>query len=176
MYWKVPTMVPCCVTGVVRVTAVVKVAPGASGAAALARPNRAASRRTFVIMMLPALDRGERYPGDAPYPVRRRFPLRTSILARAAPDLLQQLRQCFSFEILHDQEFSAILMADIIERANVRMIQAGDSFRFLLERCRNVGSLERWEGRILTATVRSSAYRARDRLRPYASAKRRDIS
>jgi len=46
-------------------------------------------------------------------------------------------------------------MADIIERANVRMIQAGDNFRFLLEALPQRRITGKMEGRILTATVRS---------------------
>ena len=53
MYWKVPTIVPCCVTGVVRVTAAVSVAPTASGTAAFARPKSSSFAPDLVIMMLP---------------------------------------------------------------------------------------------------------------------------
>src|SRR4029079_659655 len=36
-------------------------------------------------------------------------------------------------QILHDQEVNAILMADIVQGADVRMIQPGDRTSFLLE-------------------------------------------
>ena len=44
--------------------------------------------------------------------------------------LLETLRERFTFEVLHDQEISSVLMPDVIERADVRVVQAGDSLRF----------------------------------------------
>src|SRR5713226_8482734 len=53
MYWKVPTTVPRCVTGVVRVAAAVSVVPAASGGAAFARPKSSSLAPDAVSMMLP---------------------------------------------------------------------------------------------------------------------------
>jgi len=58
-------------------------------------------------------------------------------------------------EILHHQIFNSVLVANVIERANVRMIQAGDSSRLTLERCRTSGVSASPLRRILMATVRS---------------------
>jgi len=39
----------------------------------------------------------------------------------------------FAFQILHDEVVDSVLVADIIERANVWMIKAGDGFGFSLK-------------------------------------------
>ena len=41
--------------------------------------------------------------------------------------------QCFPFEVLHDQVINAILVADVVEDADVGMIEAGDGLRFAFE-------------------------------------------
>ncbi len=40
--------------------------------------------------------------------------------------LLQPLRQRLAVEILHDQEVDPVLGADVVERADMRMVQGGD--------------------------------------------------
>ena len=45
----------------------------------------------------------------------------------------QALRQCLPLDIFHHQKICVVLMAGIVERADVRMIQAGNGFRFALE-------------------------------------------
>jgi hypothetical protein len=47
--------------------------------------------------------------------------------------LLQPLCKSLSVEILHDDVSGAVIVADIIELANVRMIEAGDGASFTLE-------------------------------------------
>ena len=46
---------------------------------------------------------------------------------------LQTVSQCLAFDVLHHHEVHAVLAADVVERADVRMIQAGDSPRLALE-------------------------------------------
>jgi hypothetical protein len=41
--------------------------------------------------------------------------------------------QRFSFEILHHEEVGVVLLTDVVERADVRMIQARDGARLALE-------------------------------------------
>ena len=47
--------------------------------------------------------------------------------------LLHPLGQRLPVEILHDQEVDPVLGADVMERANVRVVQAGDGLRLALE-------------------------------------------
>ena len=42
-------------------------------------------------------------------------------------------RQGLCVQILHDQEVDPVLVADVVERANVRVVQAGDGLRLALE-------------------------------------------
>jgi hypothetical protein len=46
-----------------------------------------------------------------------------------------------AFEVLHDEEWPAILVANIEQRADVRMAQRGDGARFALESRATVGTL-----------------------------------
>ena len=51
-----------------------------------------------------------------------------------------------AFEILHHQEVGVTLLADVMERADVRMVQAGDRLRLTLEalsEIRIVGDMRR---------------------------------
>ena len=45
----------------------------------------------------------------------------------------QALRQRLAFEALHDEVVRSILMADVVQHADVRMIQTGNGFGFALE-------------------------------------------
>src|SRR6266478_1902008 len=47
--------------------------------------------------------------------------------------LLKTLGERLPFDTLHHQVIRAVLLADVMERADVGMIQAGDGFRFALE-------------------------------------------
>ena len=46
---------------------------------------------------------------------------------------LQALLQRFPLEVFHHQETQAVLVTDIVDRANVRMIQARNRLGFALE-------------------------------------------
>ena len=46
---------------------------------------------------------------------------------------LQALRQRLTFQIFHDQELLVVVFTNIVERADVRMIQAGNGLRFAFE-------------------------------------------
>ena len=41
--------------------------------------------------------------------------------------------QRFTLEVLHDEELDAVLLADVVKRADVRMVQRGDALRLALE-------------------------------------------
>ena len=45
----------------------------------------------------------------------------------------QPLRQRFALDVLHDEVVDTVLLADVIECANVRMVQARDRAGFTLE-------------------------------------------
>ena len=53
----------------------------------------------------------------------------------------QPLRERLAFEILHHQKINSVLMADVVERADVRMIQAGDGFCFAVESLTQFGTI-----------------------------------
>src|SRR5579863_2396592 len=46
--------------------------------------------------------------------------------------LLQALGDSLAFEILHDQEVGAVLSANVVERADIGMLERGNSFGFAL--------------------------------------------
>ena len=54
---------------------------------------------------------------------------------------LETLRQRLAFQILHHQEISSVLLADVVEDADVGMIQAGDGARFAVEPLAQSGSI-----------------------------------
>jgi len=54
---------------------------------------------------------------------------------------LEAFRQRLPFEMLHHQEISAVLVPDVVEGADVRMVQAGDGASFALEALAQFGSI-----------------------------------
>ena len=76
------------------------------------------------------------------------------LLDRQRP-LGQAVGQRLAFQILHDQVVGAVLVSDVVERADVGMIQRRDGPRFAVEALLGLRVFDRWEGRILIATVRS---------------------
>ncbi len=55
--------------------------------------------------------------------------------------LLQTLRERLALQILHHQKISSILMAGVVERADVWMIQAGDGLCFAVEALAQIGAV-----------------------------------
>ncbi len=53
--------------------------------------------------------------------------------------LLQPLGQRVALQVLHDQEVDPVLGADVVQRADVRVVQAGDGLRLTLEPLLEVG-------------------------------------
>ncbi len=51
----------------------------------------------------------------------------------------QPLGQRVALQVLHDQEVDAVLTADVMERANVRVVQAGDGLHLALEPLLQIG-------------------------------------
>ena len=69
---------------------------------------------------------------------------------------LQSLRERLSLDVLHDDEIDTVLLADIVERADVRVIELRDRLGLTLEACLALWALGEVLGRTLMATVRSS--------------------
>ena len=53
--------------------------------------------------------------------------------------LLQPLGQRLALQLLHDQEVDPVLVADVVQGANVRVAQAGDGLGLALESLLQVG-------------------------------------
>ena len=53
--------------------------------------------------------------------------------------VLQPLRQRDALQVFHHQEVDPVLGPDVVERANVRMVQAGDGLRLALEPLLQIG-------------------------------------
>ena len=49
------------------------------------------------------------------------------------PTRLEAVSQGLAFQVLHDQVVDAILVADIVQRADVRVVQAGNRLGFAVE-------------------------------------------
>ena len=45
----------------------------------------------------------------------------------------KHLRERFALDVLHDKKIDAVFAADVVERANMRMVQTRDRARFALE-------------------------------------------
>ncbi len=59
---------------------------------------------------------------------------------------MQALRERLAFDVLHHQKIGAVLVADVVERADVRMIQAGDGLCFALEALAQFGAIGEMSG------------------------------
>ena len=68
---------------------------------------------------------------------------------------LKPLRQCLSFHAFHHKVVDAILLTDVVQRADVRMVQARDSSCFTFEPLLVRGVVGKLREN-LDATVRSS--------------------
>src|SRR5579863_93655 len=62
---------------------------------------------------------------------------------------VQPLRERLAFEILHDEEVGPILLADVVEGADVGMIQAGNRASFALKPLAQLGTAGEMSGRNL---------------------------
>ena len=158
MYWNVPTTGPCAVRGWLPGG----VAHGDRETGERARHATEASPRPKSISLAPvlvsiccqALNRdgytaamGLLHPSHMSTPIagpaHRQWPL------------CQSLCQVSPFQVLHDQIVGAVLMADIVKRADVGMADGRNGARFRSKRCRASAFSDRCEGRIFTATIRS---------------------
>jgi len=68
----------------------------------------------------------------------------------------ESVRQRFAFEILHHEEIEPILVPDVVQRADVRVIEARDGARFALQPLAQLGVVGDVSGSTLSATMRSS--------------------
>ena len=59
----------------------------------------------------------------------------------------QTVRQCLPFQKFHDQVVGAILMANIVQRANIRMIERRDGTGFAVEALLSFGTLRKMVGK-----------------------------
>src|SRR4029077_13391750 len=64
-------------------------------------------------------------------PALRQFRRRTATLTAAV--FCYPLDECLGFHVFHHEMIDSILTTDVVESADVRMIQAGDNFGFALE-------------------------------------------
>ena len=62
--------------------------------------------------------------------LHRRF---DRLVMRRKRPVLEAVGQRLAFEVLHDQKIGTVLMTDVVERADVRMAQAGYGFGFPVE-------------------------------------------
>ena len=51
----------------------------------------------------------------------------------------KRVSHSFAFQVFHDQEMDSILLADVVQGADVRMVQAGDGSGFALESFTQLG-------------------------------------
>src|SRR5438093_7940981 len=75
------------------------------------------------------------------------------LVERQGP-LPEALGQRLAFQVLHHQEVDAVLAADIVNKADVRMAQRASVLASRSNRCFSSGSDATWSGRTLTATAR----------------------
>ena len=54
-------------------------------------------------------------------------------LIERQPSLFQPLLECLALDVLHDEVVNPVLFADVVERADVGVVQAADSSCFTLE-------------------------------------------
>src|SRR5579863_145635 len=132
MYWKVPTMLPSLVSFWSTVISLSAVARGA-GPDCLASPKSISLAPDLVSMMF----RLEIAVSESAFVG---FCQRVGYLRRIANDLVgwerafeQALLQGFTLDQFHDQEINAILMADIVQGADVGMRKFGNCLCFALQ-------------------------------------------
>ena len=151
MYCNVPKIVPCAVSGSLHRREVPKLAlAGAASCFNLAKPKSSSFVPDFVSMMLPGF--------------RSRWvtPLRCALSSASEISMAycktcwigsgpftQALREGLAFEIFHHQEIDVVLMAGVVEGADVRMVQAGDGFCFAVEALAQFGAVGEMSGKNL---------------------------
>ena len=79
----------------------------------------------------------------------------TEHLLQRQPALAQALAQRLAFQVFHDEVTDPVLLADVVEVANVGMAQRRNRARLTVKSLFCLRVAERCAGRILTATVRS---------------------
>ena len=87
-------------------------------------------------------------------PIRDLGPVLESFLERQRA-FSQPLRQGLSLDVLHDEVVHAVLLAYIMERANMQVVELGDGLGLALEACLALGAIGEQLGKDLTATVLS---------------------
>ncbi len=134
MYWKVPTSVPSAVRGVVWVGWAVRDEPPWGAAPGLARPKSMSLapdwRQHDVAGLEVAVDEA-----PAVGAVQRFGDLDADFLDLLGGQgaALEALGQRLALQQLHDQEVHAVLVAHVVECADVRVAQARDGLRLPLE-------------------------------------------
>ena len=158
MYWNVPSRLPASVSGLACVGNVER-PPAAipAGSAIRARPKSSSLAPVFVSMTLPGLR--SRWTMPARWALSSASaiwaPIRSACSCGSGA-LLQPVGERLAFEVLHHQVVDPVLLADVVERADVGMVEGGDGARLALEPRAAVGVLARCAGSTLMATVRSS--------------------
>ena len=81
----------------------------------------------------------------------------TEYVSRRQRPAHEPIRQRQAFEILHDEKADVVVLADVVEVADVRMVQRAATARASRSnRRRRSWSSANFSGRTLTATIRSS--------------------
>ena len=136
---------------------------GPAGARNFASPKSSSFAPVFVSMMLAGL----RSRCDDPLPMRLvervgNLGRRSSALPRCGtgPFSGGPLGEGFALQIRHDDEVRAVGVADVVDAADVRMVERRDGSRLAVEPLAESGRGQGRSGRTLIATVRSSVCRA----------------
>ena len=140
MYWNVPRMAPCCVNGASCVGSAVNPPPACSAGFNFANPKSRSFAPAVVSMMLPGLRSRWTIPCRCGLVQRIRYldgDLQRLIQRQRA--FLQPLCQRLPLQVLHDQEVDPVLTPDVMERADMRMVQAGNGLRLALEPLFEIG-------------------------------------
>ena len=159
MYWNVPTIAPSAVSG----AATVGGDRGRRAATRPAAPSRARPKSSSfaparVSMTLPGLrSRWTIAARGARDRARRRSARRCAASRRAAARPRREaLGERLALEQLHHQVVGVALAADVVERADVRVVERRDRAGLALEARAHLGRAARCGGSTLIATSRPS--------------------
>ena len=134
MYWTVPRIVPCAVRFAGVVGNIDWPTPLTTGVLLFASPKSSSLAPPFVSMMLPGFR--SRWMMPARCAVSSADAISIAVLQRLVErqrSLREPVGQRPTVEILHDQEGRALLLADVVQRADVRMRELRDRAGFAIE-------------------------------------------
>ena len=134
MYWKVPRIAPCAVIAAGGVVGSIDSVPATTAGELLARPKSSSLAPTFVRKTLPG------FRSRWTMPARCASIERAGDLHRDRQRLGERQRpagdpigQRLALEVLHDEERGSVVLADVVQRADVRVGELRDGARFQVE-------------------------------------------